>query len=125
MGAEPHRLVTSHKITSDAGEALTLEVYGTRHRPSGRRIIVRRTDSGILMYDTDDCYDIANASNKLELWAVERGAVVPERKPEVAPQGPQEIAQGAGDGILASMTVEDVEASRKALVAFVPAECPF
>jgi hypothetical protein len=37
-------------------------------RASARRIVVRELTGGPVIFDTDECYDVGNASNKLELW---------------------------------------------------------
>lgn len=55
-------------------EVFTIDVpdrnfIGELHRTSrrtGRRIVVK--EYGETVYDTDDCYDLANATNKLEHW---------------------------------------------------------
>lgn len=42
-------------------------MYQSRTRPSGRRIIVRG-EAGVILFDTDDCHDQANALNAVEWW---------------------------------------------------------
>lgn len=37
-------------------------------RPSGRRILAHTPD-GILLWDSDDCYDLSNAIDAYERWA--------------------------------------------------------
>lgn len=54
-------------ITPPGSPPLRGELYATRSRSSGRRIIVRDA-AGLIQLDTDDCYDLANAINRLDLW---------------------------------------------------------
>lgn len=47
------------------------ELYGSVHktsaRRSGRRIQVR-DNAGKVLFDSDDCFDLSNATNKLDHW---------------------------------------------------------
>lgn len=46
------------------------ELYQTASRASGRRILVK--ENGATVFDTDDCYNVANASNRLDLWLADQ-----------------------------------------------------
>lgn len=68
-----YRLVERFPIHTDP--PLVGEVWrpaGPRARPSGRLIVVRRTIDGPVIYSTDDCYDLANATSKLDCWLSEQ-----------------------------------------------------
>ena len=57
-----------HGILPDGRECIAT-LYRTAHRPGGRRIIL--TDqAGKVIYDTEDCYDMANAKSKLDDFAL-------------------------------------------------------
>jgi len=45
---------------------LTVSSYRTGRR-SGRRLVVRN-EHGIICFDTDECYDLGNAVNAVDLW---------------------------------------------------------
>ncbi len=62
----PANLVETFPIRLPDGREVTGSLLKTGSRPGGRRIVVHN-DKGLL-YDTDDCYDVGNASNKLEHW---------------------------------------------------------
>lgn len=59
--------IDTFHIRTCHGMELFGELYATR-RPGGRRVIVRETTSGAVLFDTDDCYDASNALNKLDQW---------------------------------------------------------
>lgn len=87
------RIIEVFPITMKTGKALQGFLCDTRFRTAGRRIIVRN-DDGIKLYDTDDCHDLANAMNGLDLWLVAEetrraGLIVPPTLAEALadPQG--------------------------------------
>lgn len=42
--------------------------YGGCVRPSGRRVVVRDEPNGTVLFDTDECYDRANAAERVNAW---------------------------------------------------------
>lgn len=42
--------------------------HGPGARRSGRRIVVKDAPNGAVLFDSDECYDLGNAQNKLEQW---------------------------------------------------------
>lgn len=64
------------EITPRTGPTLFGTVWKTPGRNSGRRIQVHDAE-GVELFDTDDCYDIGNATNRLDLWLAERFNVKP------------------------------------------------
>lgn len=69
------KLLAVHQDTLPNGTQATASVYQTNSRPSGRRIVLR-DDAGVILFDSGDQYDIANADNRLTLWLNQLPAVV-------------------------------------------------
>lgn len=56
-------------------------LYRSRIRTAGRRIVVRsqpapHTGIRTTLFDSDDCFDLANARNELDLWLGEIEKVI-------------------------------------------------
>lgn len=66
-----YRFVERFEINPPSGPTLFGTIWKTPYRNTGRRIQVHDAD-GAELFDTDDCYDIANATNRLDLWLAER-----------------------------------------------------
>jgi hypothetical protein len=58
------------EINPPTGPTLFGTLWQTSRR-TGRRIQVHDAD-GAELFDTDDCYDQGNATNRLDLWLAER-----------------------------------------------------
>jgi hypothetical protein len=63
---KPGELIEVFDITTPTGTTLRGHLHRTERR-SGRRVIVRDA-GGAVLWDSDDCYDVANVRNKLETW---------------------------------------------------------
>jgi hypothetical protein len=50
----------------DTTPPLTVEMWQTQ-RHGGRRLVVKDA-AGKQLHDTDDCYDIGDAINRVEIW---------------------------------------------------------
>jgi len=64
-------LVEHFDITLPDGRRWQGSVYrhhGPNPRWSGRRIVVRETPGGPVLFDTDEQYDLSNAINALDNW---------------------------------------------------------
>ncbi len=48
--------------------------HGPDARPSGRRIVVKDEPNGTVLFDTDECYDRANAADKVNQWLASQEA---------------------------------------------------
>src|SRR4051812_22238286 len=59
-------LIEEFKVPLPSGGHWWGRLYGTQRR-SGRRIVVV-AQSGVGLFDTDDCHDAANARGKLDDW---------------------------------------------------------
>lgn len=68
---ELHRLKES-VVSTVAGREVEVSLYGTPNRRNGRRIVA--TYSGVTVFDSDDCYDFANATNRYAEWVREEEA---------------------------------------------------
>lgn len=64
---DPSLLLERFPIAPPGSPPLRGELYATRSRPGGRRVVVRDA-AGLILLDTDDCYDLGNATNRLDLW---------------------------------------------------------
>jgi hypothetical protein len=62
-----HTLMETFPIRLPDGREWVGSLWTTPSRRNGRRIQVR-DEQGAGLFDTDDCYDQANATNALELW---------------------------------------------------------
>lgn len=60
-----NKLLEAFPITLPDGRAFLGRLYAT-YRSGGRRITVSNRER--VLYDTDSCYDLGNATNKLEHW---------------------------------------------------------
>lgn len=69
MSAMPtgHKICTSPLTDYDGNALGEVTLYQGRYRPGSRRIIAR-DKTGLVLFDTDDCFDHANAVNKFEFW---------------------------------------------------------
>jgi len=82
-----HTLLETFPIQLPDGDQWVGTLWKTPTRMNGRRIQV--TDrQGTGLFDTDDCFDLANAVNSLQLWL---GEQVAERK--VRPIGRLRLAE--------------------------------
>jgi hypothetical protein len=63
----PGTLIETFTITIPDGLELPGSLYATTRR-GGRRVIVRDPEGRAILFDSDDCYDGANAMNKLDNW---------------------------------------------------------
>lgn len=63
--------VETFPITFRDGSRLTATLHQTGARRSGRRIVVRNGD-GLVVFDTDEQYDLGNATAVLDLWLADR-----------------------------------------------------
>lgn len=67
------KVIETQHVKSPDGRDLTIQVLESRSRPgTGRRIVVQ--EAGQQIYDTDDCYDLANAVNRLDHWCAKEMA---------------------------------------------------
>lgn len=71
-GLKKYKLKDSFDIPSPDGSTWKAQVWQCPHRSTGRRIQVRNY-AGEGLFDSDDCYDIANARAALDNW-LEQGA---------------------------------------------------
>lgn len=62
----PGKTIEQFDVRLPDGRDWTGSLYATKRR-GGRRIIIRDLH-GDLLFDTDDCFDFANAQNKVEIW---------------------------------------------------------
>lgn len=60
-------LIETFPIRFADGRTMHGELYRTERR-SGRRVLVRDQPGGTVLFDTDDSYDVANATAKLDEW---------------------------------------------------------
>lgn len=61
------QLIERFEITMSDGRKWQGESYRTNsRRERGRRLVVK--DGQKVLFDTDDCHDLANARNSLDLW---------------------------------------------------------
>lgn len=70
-----YELVERFLVTPEEGPALCGELFrplGPNANRGRRRIVVRELTGGPTLFDTDDCYDLGNATNKLDLWLAQR-----------------------------------------------------
>lgn len=62
-------LLETFEITPYAGPRLVGSVFRTGSRASGRRVRVHGTGPApALLFDSDDCYDLGNATHALDAW---------------------------------------------------------
>lgn len=104
------------------GKRYALELWTTTSRPAGRRIVVK--DGRETVFDTGDCFDLANAHNKLDLWAADllRCAQCGE---DVAPEELDDCAQDQNSGApICAECVQDAAQFAELVPAEHLAECP-
>lgn len=63
----PSLLCEEMAVTKKGGEALTARLYRSPYRYTGRRVILYDA-SGAVVYDTGNCYDLANACANACRW---------------------------------------------------------
>lgn len=67
----PQDLIETFPIEFADGRKFHGELYRTA-RNGGRRVQVREKAFSPILFDTDDCYDVANVRAKLEEWIARR-----------------------------------------------------
>lgn len=67
---DPSRFMRKVEINIP-GRELIGAMYSTANRRTGRRIVVT-SPADIVVFDTGECYDVANCTNKLELWCLDQ-----------------------------------------------------
>lgn len=67
----PHGYKLLHTTELLTEPPLVARTYQVPHRTTGRRVVVEDR-AGTVQFDTDDCYDIANACDKVDCWATAR-----------------------------------------------------
>lgn len=60
-------LIEAFPIRLQSGATYHATLHRTERR-SGRRVVVRESPAGRVLFDTDDCYDLANCTAKLDAW---------------------------------------------------------
>lgn len=63
----PGELIEAFPIRLENGTIYHATLHRTERR-TGRRIVVRDQPGGVVLFDTDDCYDVSNATAKLDAW---------------------------------------------------------
>jgi hypothetical protein len=131
--ADPTRKILSMPVPIP-GRALTATLYSTKHRRLGRRIVVRGAD-GKLAFDTDDCYDLANANNSFERWLTtmcahcgqgDNGYALGAQDAETSQRICDKCARKVAPAPTHSNTPAEPACVRVPAVATgAPAECPF
>lgn len=67
------RLIEKFQIKFPDGRTLDARLHvGDSTPPVRSRRIVVYDQAGTRVYDTDDCYDLGNATNELDLWIAEQ-----------------------------------------------------
>ena len=83
-GHFPLRLLQSFDITMPDGREWRGSLLTSQTRSSGRRVQVHEV-TGRLLFDSNDCFDQANAQNGLSLWLEEQvKQTEPPRKMQLA-----------------------------------------
>lgn len=67
---DPSRFMCKVEINAP-GRELIGAMYSTANRRTGRRIVVT-SPADIVVFDTGECYDGSNCTNKLELWLLDQ-----------------------------------------------------
>lgn len=139
------RFISKFSVTLP-GRDLYGELYSSPNRRTGRRAVILTT-AGTVVWDSGNCYDVANCTNAIEVWLLEQlepcchcnqktGGFTKNAQDQasghpicdrcIAKTQEEKRAEWLPQATEVSITKEDLEASRAQLAAAVVGEdCPF